>query len=71
MEKNSLLKIIVITITLLAEIIYELNDTLEGSTKFNKTKIDPYNNKPLENCEKIPVLTYHRIVNDWEKKSYI
>lgn len=71
MEKNSILKIIVITITLLAEIIYELNDTFEGSTKFNKTKIVSYNNKPLENCEKIPVLTYHRIVNDWEKKKVI
>ena len=80
MKKDILLKIIVIGIILLVEIIYELFDILEGNTKFNKnlffnsyksTEIDSYKYEPQENCEKIPVLTYHRIVNDWEKKKVI
>ena len=51
------------SIILLMEILYELINS------YKKTELDSYKHKPQDNCEMVPVLTYHIIINDYIKKA--
>lgn len=51
------------SIILLMEILYEIINS------YKKTELDSYKHKLQDNCEIIPVLTYHTITNDYVKKA--
>lgn len=78
MKKKLFFKVLFNIVIILVEINYKLIVILKRKTKFNikyffdlfkYSEIDSYKYDPQENCEIIPVLTYHKIVNDWVKKN--
>ena len=65
----------IVTVVFLYEYISILKDKIKFKeiiffNSYKNTKIDSYKYKTQENSEMISVLTYHRIVNDWDKSSY-
>ena len=79
MKENIFLKVLVNIVIILIEINYELMGIMKGKVKLNlnfffdfykNLEIDSYEHDSQENCDLIPVLTYHRIVNDWVKKNF-
>jgi peptidoglycan/xylan/chitin deacetylase (PgdA/CDA1 family) len=58
---------VILFLSIIIELIEFLNENKNFRLNFKSLFINSYKKQTNENCIRIPVITYHRIVSDWEK----